>query len=87
MTLKDEMIASIGYDPLTRMYYIEKEIKGYHLIHASYSERRVKEFISEKFRVIRALKFSLPRSAREDQRSTRNERHVKKRTSRSRRKR
>lgn len=66
MTLKDKMIESIGYDPLTRMYYIEKDIKGYHLKHSSYSKKLVEEYIVEKFKVVRILKYSLPKRARYD---------------------
>lgn len=64
MTLKDKMIESIGYDPLTRMYYIEKNIKGYHLKHSSYSKKLVEEYIVEKFKVVRVLKYSLPKRDR-----------------------
>lgn len=70
MTLKDKMIESIGYDPLTRMYYIEKNIKGYHLKHSSYSEKLVKEYIVQKFKVVRALKYSLPKRDRCDARQS-----------------
>lgn len=66
MTLKDKMIESIGYDPLTRMHYIEKDIKGYHLKHSSYSKKLVEEYIVEKFKVVRVLKYSLPKRARYD---------------------
>ena len=83
MTLKDKMIESIGYDPMTRMYYIEKDIKGYHLKYSSYSKKLVEEYIVEKFKVVRILKYSLPKRARYDDKRS----HRKKNSSYSRRKR
>lgn len=87
LTLKDKMIESIGYDPLTRMYYIEKNIKGYYLKHSSYSKKLVEEYIVEKFRVVRILKHSLPRRDRYDTKQSyhkKNSSHSKRRRQRRR---
>lgn len=62
MTLEEKALRSIGYDPIRRVFWIDKKFNNYRIEFSGYTQESVEEFVKNKFKTIRALKFSDPQS-------------------------
>lgn len=62
MTLEEKALRSIGYDPIRRVFWIDKKFNNYRIEFSGYTQESVEEFVKNKFKTIRALKFADPQS-------------------------
>ena len=62
MTLEEKALRSIGYDPIRRVFWIDKKFNNYRIEFCGYTQESVEEFVKNKFKTIRALKFADPQS-------------------------
>lgn len=58
MTLEEKALRSIGYDPIRRVFWIDKKFNNYRIEFCGYTQESVEEFVKNKFKTIRALKFA-----------------------------
>lgn len=62
MTLEEKALRSIGYDPIRRVFWIDKKFNNYRIEFYGYTQESVEDFVKNKFKTIRALKFADPQS-------------------------
>lgn len=62
MTLEEKTLRSIGYDPIRRVFWIDKKFNNYRLEFCGYTQESVEDFVKNKFKTIRSLKFADPQS-------------------------
>lgn len=62
VTLEEKALRSIGYDPIRRVFWIDKKFNNYKIEFSGYTQESVEEFVKNKFKTIRALKFADPQS-------------------------
>lgn len=60
MTLEERALNSIGYDPLERVYWIDRKFSNYRIAYSSYYRHVVEEFIRRKFLTVNVLRRSKP---------------------------
>lgn len=61
MTLLDDAIASIGYDPLNRVYYINRVFQNYRIECYKFTQESAEKYVRNKFKTIKVLRMTLPR--------------------------
>ena len=61
MTLLDDAIESIGYDPLNRVYYINRVFQNYRIECYKFTQESAERYVRNKFKTIKVLRMTLPR--------------------------
>lgn len=64
MTLEEKALRSIAYDPINRIYYIDRKFHNYRIFYKSIYEDQVVEFVKKKFKTIKVLKLMKRRIVR-----------------------
>lgn len=60
MTLEEKALQSIGYDPIRRVFWIDKKFNNYRIECTRYTLESAEEYVKNKFRTVGVLRRSDP---------------------------